>query len=198
MSLTRKFLAALGIEAEKVDEIITAHQETLADVKAERDKYKEDADKLPEVQKELDSLKAAQGADTQYKEKYEKEHKDFEDYKAGVEAKELKAKKNAAIKNLFKDAGMAEKYLDAVLKIYDIDSVELDKDGNIKDADTRKATVKEQYPEFIQTQSEKGADVNKPPKGNGGADNKGKSRAAQIAAKYYESIYGKEKAAKEE
>lgn len=198
MSLTRKFLAALGIEAEKVDEIITAHQETLADVKAERDKYKEDADKLPEVQKELDSLKAAQGTDTQYKEKYEKEHKDFEDYKAGVEAKELKAKKNAAIKNLFKDAGMAEKYLDAVLKIYDIDSVELDKDGNIKDADTRKATVKEQYPEFIQTQSEKGADVNKPPKGNGGADNKGKSRAAQIAAKYYESIYGKEKAAKEE
>lgn len=194
MSLTRKFLAALGIEAEKVDEIITAHQETLADVKAERDKYKEDADKLADVQKELDTLKAAQGADTPYKEKYEKEHKDFEDYKAGVEAKELKAKKNAAIKNLFKDAGMAEKYLDAVLKIYDVDSVELDKDGNVKDADSRKATVKEQYPEFIETQGSKGADVNKPPKGSGGDDKK-KSRAAQVAAKYYDNVYG---AAKEE
>ena len=163
-------------------------------MKAERDKYKEDADKLPEVQKELDTLKAAQGADTPYKEKYEKEHKDFEDYRAGVEAKELKTKKNAAIKNLFKDAGMAEKYLDAVLKIYDVDSVELDKDGNIKDADTRKTTVKEQYPEFIQTQGVKGADNSTPPKGNGG-DNKSKSRAAQVAAKYYENVYG---AAKEE
>lgn len=194
MALTRKFLSALGIEAEKIDEIITAHQETLADVKAERDKYKEDADKLPDIQKELNDLKTAQGADTPYKEKYEKEHKDFEDYKAGVLAKETKAKKNAAVKNLFKDAGMAEKYLDAVLKIYDVDSVEIDKDGNIKDADNIKTAVKEQYPEFIQTQGIKGADNSTPPKGTGANDKK-TSRAAQVAAKYYENIYG---AAKEE
>ena len=29
MALTRKFLAALGIEADKIDEIINAHSETV-------------------------------------------------------------------------------------------------------------------------------------------------------------------------
>ena len=50
MALTRKFLKALGIEDEKVDEIISAHTETVDALKAERDGYKADAEKLPGVQ----------------------------------------------------------------------------------------------------------------------------------------------------
>ena len=38
MALTRKFLSAMGVEPDKIDEIINAHQETLADVKSERDR----------------------------------------------------------------------------------------------------------------------------------------------------------------
>ena len=57
MALTRKFLAALGIEADKVDEIITAHTETVDALKHERDTFKADAEKLPTVQQELDDLK---------------------------------------------------------------------------------------------------------------------------------------------
>jgi hypothetical protein len=57
MALTRKFLSALGIDADKVDEIINAHTETVDALKNERDKYKADAEKLPEVQKELDGMK---------------------------------------------------------------------------------------------------------------------------------------------
>lgn len=196
MALTRKFLAALGIEAEKVDEIITAHQETLNEIKAERDRYKEDAEKLPDIQKELDDLKAAQNEDGPYKEKYEKEHKDFEDYKQGITAKETKAKKTEAVRKLFKDAGMAEKYVDAVLKIYDVDAIELDKDGNIKDIDAKTKSVKETYPEFIQTGRVKGADVSTPPKDKGANDNGGGggiSRAAQLAKKYHDNLYGTKK-----
>ena len=57
MALTRKFLSALGIDADKVDEIINAHTETVDALKNERDKYKADAEKLPEVTRELTSLK---------------------------------------------------------------------------------------------------------------------------------------------
>lgn len=194
MALTRKFLAALGIEAEKVDEIITAHQETLNDIKAERDRFKEDAEKLPAVQKELDELKAANSETENYREKFEKEQKEFSDYKASVEAKEAKARKDGAIKKLLKDAGIGEKYVDAVSRIYDADSVKLDKDGNIEDAKERLEAVKEAYPEFIEQRREQGAESAKPPKGNGGGDEGRKpSRAAQIAAKYHENIYGKAK-----
>ena len=88
MALTRKFLSALGIEEAKIDEIISAHVDTVNVLKEQRDGYKADADKLPAVQKQLDDLKASQSGDDPYKEKYEKKTKEFDDYKKGVEAKE--------------------------------------------------------------------------------------------------------------
>ena len=53
MALTRKFLTALGVDADKIDEIITAHTDTVEALKEERDKYKADAELLPNVQEEL-------------------------------------------------------------------------------------------------------------------------------------------------
>ena len=60
MSLTRRMLKAMGIEDEKIDEIITAHSETVDALKEQRDQYKADAEKLPSVQRELQSLKDAE------------------------------------------------------------------------------------------------------------------------------------------
>jgi hypothetical protein len=67
MALTRKFLKAMGIDEEKIDEIITAHSDTVNGLKDERDKYKDAAEKLPSVQKELDELKDKDGKDAPYK-----------------------------------------------------------------------------------------------------------------------------------
>ena len=44
MALTRKYLSALGLEADKIDQIIEAHTESLEGIKSERDKYKEQID----------------------------------------------------------------------------------------------------------------------------------------------------------
>ena len=77
MALTRKFLSALGIEEAKIDEIISAHADTVNALKEQRDGYKADADKLPAVQQALDDLKASQSGDDPYKEKYEKKASQF-------------------------------------------------------------------------------------------------------------------------
>jgi hypothetical protein len=53
MALTRKFLKAMGIEEEKIEQIIDAHTETVNALKEERDNFKADAEKLPNVQKQL-------------------------------------------------------------------------------------------------------------------------------------------------
>ena len=45
MAFTRKFLSAMGIEADKVDEIINAHIEVVDGLKEERDNFKKNADK---------------------------------------------------------------------------------------------------------------------------------------------------------
>ena len=93
MALTRKMLKAMGIEEEKIEQIIDAHAETVDALKQERDTYKEDSSKLADVQKELDDLKKDGG---DWQQKYEKEHSDFEAYKSAQTAKETKAAKQTA------------------------------------------------------------------------------------------------------
>lgn len=162
MALTRKFLTALGIEAEKVDEIIQAHVDTLEPIKAERDKYKADAEKLPNVQKELDDIKGASDKDP-YKVKYEAIKEEFSKFKSDVTAKETRAKKENAYKALLKECGVSEKRIDAVLRVSDIDKVEFDDEGKVKSADDIKKAIKEEWADFIQTTTREGANTATPP-----------------------------------
>ena len=86
MALTRKSLKAMGLTDEQVDSIIEMHTETVDGLKEQVKTYKENAEKLPNVQKELDGLKAA--GDGGFKEKFEKEHSDFENFKKTIQEKE--------------------------------------------------------------------------------------------------------------
>ena len=52
MALTRNMLKGMGLTDEQVSAIIDAHTDTTDALKAQRDQYKADAEKLPAVQKE--------------------------------------------------------------------------------------------------------------------------------------------------
>lgn len=157
MALTRKMLKAMGIEEEKIDQIIDAHTETVDGLKA----YKADAEKLADVEKELETLKAK--GDDGLQAKYDKLKVDFDNYKAEVEnAKKLEAKKEA-YKELIKDAGLSEKGLEKALKYADWDKLELDEDGKIKDAKDQLKGLKEEWAEYVIKDSEQGASVTTPP-----------------------------------
>lgn len=195
MALTRKMLKAMGIEDEKIDQIIEEHAETVNALKQQRDQYKVDAEKLPDVQKELDDLKEAAEKDGEnpYKAKYEDLQQQFDDYKADVTAKETKAKKTAAYRKLLKDAKVSEKRLDSILKLSPVDDIELDDNGEIKDAADVKKKIEEEWSDFIVTEETHGADSNNPPGGSGGRQGAGggsKSRAAMIQQQYQNSLYG--------
>ena len=169
MAFTRKFLSALGIDADKVDEIINAHTEVTDALKSERDSYKADADKLSAVQKELDDMKAAAEKDGKdpFKVKYEALKEDFDNYKKEISDKESKAAKQNAYRALLKEAGVADKRIDAVLRVSDVDGIKLDKDGKIEDADKLKESVKTEWADFITSDSTKGATTPNPPANNG-------------------------------
>lgn len=167
MALTRKMLKAMGIEEEKIDQIIDAHMETVDGLKEDVNKYKGDAEKLPTVQKELDDLKAA--GDGGYKEKYEKEHKAFEDFKTAQTEKETKQAKEKAYTAFLKSVGVSEKRIPAILKVTDLNSVELDGD-KVKDADKLTESVKTEWADFIESSSTSGANTQTPPANNTGDD----------------------------
>ena len=171
MALTRKFLSAMGIDAEKIDEIINAHSETVNGLKEELNAAKGDAEKLGKVQKELDDMKAAaeKGGDDPWEVKYNALKADYDAFKKEVSDKESKAAKTEAYRALLRDAGISEKRIDTVLKVSDIDGIELNKDGSIKNAEKLAESVKTEWADFITSESTRGAKTPQPPANNGGA-----------------------------
>lgn len=167
MALTRKFLSALGIEEAKIDEIISAHADTVNALKEQRDGYKADADKLPAVQQALDGLKASQSGEDPYKEKYEKKVREFDEYKKGVEEKELKRSKSTAYKQVLKELNAS--HVDSILKASqsELDKIELDEDGKIKDVDKLKESIKKEWADFIVAEGQQGANTATPPASEG-------------------------------
>ena len=178
MALTRKFLSALGIEAEKIDEIIGAHTDTIEGLKDELAKVKADAAKLPEVQKELEDLKAK--PDDGWKEKYEAARKELAEYKDSVAKEKTLAAKKAAYQELCKDAGLSENGITKAVKYADFDSVELDDAGKIKDGKSLIKSIREEWPEHIVKDSASGARTANPPAGTGGKSYKSKDEIIAI------------------
>lgn len=166
MALTRKLLSELSIEEEKVEQIIQAHVDTVNPIKTERDKYKEQAEKVPALEKEVADLKAKETGDDSYKEKFEALQKEYDSYKADVEAKATTAKKETAFRRMLKDIGIPDKRIDSVLKVSDVNGIELTEKG-IKDEETLKAKLKEEWSDFIATTKTEGVNSANPPANNG-------------------------------
>ena len=180
MGFSRKMLKAMGIEEEKIDQIIDAHSETVDALKADRDAYKEDAAKLAAVQKELDELKAK--GDDGYKAKYEAEKAAHDALKADIAAKETKKAKTDAYRELLKGANIDEKRIATILRAEapTIDKIELDADGKIKNAEQYTASIKSDWADFVVTQSAKGTNTATPPANGGTATTKTKEDILKI------------------
>ena len=171
MALTRKFLKAMGIEDEKIDQIIEAHTETVSGLKDSLDKAEAAAKDLPSVQKELDEARADLEAVKKdgWKDKHDTLKKEFEDYKKGVTAKETKAAKEAAVRAYYESKGITGKALDIALRGSgaEIEALEL-VEGKIKDAAALEALVKGDFSGLVSTTTTTGANTANPPANTGG------------------------------
>lgn len=197
MSLTRKALAAMGIGTEQIDQIIEMHTETveglkeeLKNAKEEAKEFKADAKKLEDVQQELDKLKENADKPDPYKQKYNDLKKEFEDYKSEQDSKAVKAKKIALYKELLKEAKVSEKRIDAVIRLTDFDKIELDEEGKaIKDVETQKTKIAEDWSDYIVTEEQQGAKTPTPPANDGSGIGQ-PSMATQKAMAYHNNLYG--------
>ena len=182
MALTRKMLKAMGIEVEKIDQIIEAHGETVDALKADAETHKADAEKLPKVQKELDELKAK--GDDGWKEKHDKVKKEFDDYKTGIETEKTKAAKNKAVREFFEGKGITGKNLEIAMRgsAAEIDGIEL-LDGKIKDSTALESLVSGDFSGLVVTTNTKGVNTQNPPAGNGGGGGSTKTKEQILAIK---------------
>lgn len=166
MALTRRLLRSMGIEDDKIDQIIDAHAETVNALKDERDGLADAADRLKRAEAELEELKA-EPADG-FKEKYEKEHADFEAFRADTARAAADREKRSLYRRLLADAGVDPKRMDAVMRVADLSDIVVE-DGAIKGADEVTEKVRGEWSDFIPATAAKPAKVDTPPAGAGGA-----------------------------
>lgn len=187
MALTRKFLSALGIDADKIDEIITAHSDTVDGLKEDIKKYKADAEAYQTAQKEIDDMKKMVANGDTYKVKYEALKNEFDDFKKDLSAKETKAKKSDLYRKMLAEVGVNGKLLDKVLAVTKLDDIELEGD-NIKDADKVKDSIKEEWADFIVKTKTEGEPTKTPPKGSGSKMTKEQVMAIKDTAERQKAI----------
>lgn len=173
MALTRKMLKALGIDDDKIEQIIDAHTETVDGLKDKLSKAEESANKLPDVQRELDGLKA--GGD--FKQKYEDEHKAFEEYKSGIAAKETRAAKEKAVRAYLESKSITGGNLEIAIRGMnaEIDAAELDGE-KIKDTKAIDELIGGTFKGLVVTSQQTGVNTSNPPANIGG----GKLTRAEI------------------
>lgn len=98
---------------------------------------------------------------------YKDLQKSFDDYKQEQARKEARAAKETAFRDLLKSAGVSEKRIDSVVKVSDIDGLEID-DGKLKGADALMESVKTEWADFIDSQTNNGVKVDLSGKVGGG------------------------------
>lgn len=182
MALTRKALKAMGLTEEQVDSIIDLHLEVKNELEDQIKKYKADAGRLEDVQKELDDLKAKPGGED-WKGKYEAEKAAHDKTRNEYAAKETAAKVREAYTGILKGAGVAEKYLNTALKATDLTQMKLGEDGKLEDAENLTKSAKEAWADFIPQKGQVGANPANPPD-NPGTQNEPKSLADAIRLSY--------------
>ena len=165
MAVTRKYLKSIGLNEDQIEGVIEEHTASLEGLKNEVEKYKADALKLADIQKELDELKKGDSED--WKGKYEAEKAAHDQTRSDYAAKETAAVHERLFRAELSAVGITGKRADQIVKLTDMSAFKV-KDGAYEDAKAVQDHIRTEYSEFVPTTTTKGASVATPP-GNAGA-----------------------------
>ena len=214
MGLTNALLKSFGIEQDQRDAIMTAHQETLEAIKAERDELRDKAARIPDLERQVEELKAADKGD-EWKAKYdqlkesddqlraehetlkaeaEKARAEHEAFAQRVEAEKADAEKLELYKGLLREIGLDETRVELAAKVKALDELTVE-DGKLAGYDELKASEADTWKPFIpQVQPPRGQQVpggDQTPPPNPQEGEQPNERAVQIARERHEKLYGK-------
>ena len=185
----------MGIEDKAIESIIEAHSETVNGLKADRDKFKKQAEQVPDLQKQLEEAEAA-AQSNDWQEKFEAERKAFEDFKSQVEGEKAEAAKAKAYREqVLAKAGIGAEYIDDVMGVTKLDTVKVGEDGAIEGAEELASKAREKWSSFVVKTKTTGSDPATPPKGGNlpeGADPAVERRMAERHARMFGTTETKE------
>lgn len=168
MALTKaqvkEILSEAGADGEKiadaVQKILDGHVATIEALKEERDSLKKEIEQNKADLAEYEKLKKASGD-------IEALQKEYDDYKANVEAEKERTKKENAYREILKDLGIPERHFPKILKYSDVNGIEFDEEGNVKGADEIRKNIEAEWSDHIEKKTIESVKTPNPPS-NGG------------------------------
>ena len=156
-----------NISADKFADVVKAINTAVGKEFVDKKRYNEKLTEIDNLKGEKQNAEDKVTSAEKWKTKYDALKEDFEAYKNDIAAKETKAIREDAYTELLKKAGISEKRLKSVLRVSDIDNLEM-VDGKFKDEDAIVKGIKEEWADFITTTETHGASTSTPPANNGG------------------------------
>lgn len=157
-----------SIPADAIAKLAKAISTTVGNEFVEKTRYKAKLEEIDTLKGEKQTAEDSATTAEKWKTKYNALKEEFDKYKEGQTKKDERSAKEKAYRAVLKDAGISEKHLEKVLKLCDVDGIELDENGGAKDAEKLKEGIKTEWPEFIVTTTTQGAQTATPPVNNGG------------------------------
>ena len=153
MSLSRSFLKSLNLNDDQISAVIEAHSETVtglnqkySELETKYNSAKESAERLPELQKELESLKKED-----YRSKFEAEKTAHDALKESVSRKEARAAKEKAVRAYYEEKNIRGGNLSIAMRGTDFDSLQLDESGKLSDTSALDDLVAGDFKSLVST-----------------------------------------------
>ena len=165
-SIVQKHTDEAGvIPAKAITNLITAIKQAVGNEYVEKERYKAKLSEIEELKEGKQTAEDSVATAEKWKTKYEGIKQEFSDYKKAEQAKATRAQKTDAYRSLLKEIGVNDKRIDAIIKVTDLDGMEMDAEGKLKDAADLRKTAKEEWSDFIVTTHTQGAQTATPPSG---------------------------------
>lgn len=169
-SIIKKYTGEDGsIPADAVAKLAQAVNSSVGREFVEKSRYSEKLEEIETLKTEKQTAEDSATTAAKWETKYKALKDDFENFKADAAKKESRTAKENAYRALLKAAGISEKRIDSVLRVSDVDGVELDDKGKIKGSEALTKAIQEDWADFIVTTETKGADTAYPPANNSGS-----------------------------
>ncbi len=162
----KSILSKCGVPTENIEAIEEALRTEIPKSFVSKQQYSKKIGQLDELQNTIADLEAKiENSDTdEYKSKYEKLEKDFEDYKN----KKNNETKTSVLQNQLREDGVNEKLIKLLAKEFNLETLEIEND-KIKNWEELSKPIKENYSDFYSKEVISGVGSGNPPRSNGEA-----------------------------
>lgn len=162
----KEILSETGCDGEHisdaVEKILNGHVATVDALKEQIASLEEKVTTFEAEHKELEELKKNSGDISALQ-------KEFDEYKANVEADRTKTKKESAFREILKEAGVSDKRIASIIKCSaeDINGIEFDDEGKVKGSSDILQKVQNDWSDFIESSHVEGVKTPNPPSNTG-------------------------------